>query len=148
MEEKVRKTIELYESALEKYVEIGDEAWKEVAQDLLQKRLRWLEKNRNLTGTPVEKAFKAICLKLEIDPKDLQIVEKTKKRIVYRSYNFCPTLEACKVLGLDTRKICRLTTEEPMQKFLEAIDPKLRFTRNYEKIRPYCEYCEETIEEV
>ncbi len=29
---------------------------------------------------------------------------------------------------------------------VKAMDPRLKFTRNYEKMRPYYEYCEEAIE--
>jgi hypothetical protein len=74
------------------------------------------------------------------------IVKKAEKKIVYRSYDFCPVLEACKALGLDTRRICKLAYEAPTQRFLSRLNPELRFRRNYERIRPHARYCEEVIE--
>jgi hypothetical protein len=55
-------------------------------------------------------------------------------------------LEACKVLQLDTRKVCRLYSECSTDTLVKQIHPKLRFSRNYEKLRPYHESCEEIIE--
>ena len=48
-------------------------------------------------------------------------------------------------LGVDTRNVCELGEEESVQRMIEKINPNLRFTRNYEKIRPHTEYCEEII---
>ncbi|RLF97358.1 nucleoside deaminase, partial [Thermococci archaeon] len=44
------------------------------------------------------------------------------------------------------RKVCKKGWEKSVQLLIEKINPKLRFTRNYNKIRPYTEYCEEIIE--
>lgn len=57
--------------------------------------------------------------------------------------NFCPTLEACKILGLDTRIICKNVNEKPTDALVKQLNNKLEFARNYEKLRPYCDYCEE-----
>ena len=62
-----------------------------------------------------------------------------------RSKNPCPTLEACRRLDLDTRKVCRKSYEKPTQAFLSALDPELRFYRSYETIRPHADVCEERI---
>ena len=59
--------------------------------------------------------------------------------------NFCPTLEACKILNLDTRKICKLYNENATDVLIKQIDKNLIFVRNYKKLRPYSEYCEEMI---
>lgn len=98
-----------------------------------------------MKGTEVEKADNIFLLKY-LNPDEVPVVEKTEKKIVYRSYNFCPVLEACKALNLDTRKICKLVYEEPTQIFLSKLNPRLKFKRNYKRIRPYADYCEETIE--
>jgi hypothetical protein len=34
---------------------------------------------------------------------------------------------------------------KPVQAFLSKIDPRLRFDRNYEALRPHTVYCEEII---
>ena len=79
-------------------------------------------------------------------PKDGEIIERSQKRLVMRWRHSCPTLEACKKLGLDTREICRKAYQKPVQEFLKHINPRLRFDRNYESIRPQAAYCEEIIE--
>jgi tRNA(adenine34) deaminase len=65
--------------------------------------------------------------------------------IVFHSANFCSTLEACRILELDTRHVCRLYNEKATQELIRQIDPRLRFSRNYEKLRPQSAYCEEMI---
>jgi tRNA(adenine34) deaminase len=65
--------------------------------------------------------------------------------MVIRWWNHCPTLEACRKLGLDTRQICRKVYQQPVQVFLAKLDSGLRFGRNYEALRPYTPYCEEII---
>ena len=78
-------------------------------------------------------------------PADGEIIEQSEKRLVMRWRNPCPTLEACRKLGLDTREVCKKAFEKPVEEFLKTINPKLRFDRNYEHIRPYTAYCEEII---
>lgn len=36
-------------------------------------------------------------------------------------------------------------TERPTTELLQQIDPRLRFSRNYDTLRPHGQYCEETI---
>jgi len=143
--------ISLFKYVLAVAKQIGEEkAWHILESCETEKRIEWLERNTNeleTKGTEVEKAYKTFLLKyLNLDPKEVPIVEKTEKRLVYKSYNFCPVLNACKTLSLDTRRICKLVYEEPTQRFLSRLNPKLRFRRNYKKIRPYAGYCEEVIE--
>ena len=85
------------------------------------------------------------CLGVSV-PGAGEIVEHTAKRIVMRWWNPCPTLEACKQLGLDMREICKKAYHKPVQAFLEQIHPGLRFGRKYGRLRPYATCCEETIE--
>ncbi len=130
---------------------IGEEkAWR-ILDDLnTERRLAWYRQHKDLLsleGSVVERGFQAFLLEyVGTSPEEHEIVEKSPTRIVYRSYNYCPTLEACRILGLDTRKVCRLAYERPAQAFLAQIDPRLVFRRNYEQIRPYTPYCEEIIE--
>jgi len=77
--------------------------------------------------------------------KDGIIVHKNSRKIVVRWWNYCPVLEVCRKLGLDTRIVCKLAYHKPVELFLKRINPKLGFNRNYEKIRPYAPYCEEII---
>ena len=57
----------------------------------------------------------------------------------------CPTLEACKILDIDTRKVCKQLSKEQTQALLQMLHPGFRFSRNYDAIRPNKPYCEEMI---
>ena len=143
--------IRLFEYVLAVAKQSGEEKALHLLRECVtERRKKWLEENLDkleMKGTEVEKAYEVFLLKyLNLNPNEVSVVEKTEKRIVYRSYNFCPVLEACKALNLDTRKICKQVYEEPTQMFLSKLNPKLKFRRNYEKIRPYTDYCEEIIE--
>jgi hypothetical protein len=117
---------------------------------VIEKRLAWLDKNLGMlgrTGNPLldgYKAFYEVYLGLST-PEHGEIVEATGRSLVTRWWNHCPTLEACRKLGLDTREICKKVYHEPVQVFLAQIDPRLRFARNYAALRPYAPYCEEII---
>jgi tRNA(adenine34) deaminase len=96
-------------------------------------------------GAVIAQASEVFLQKLNLSPEDAPIASRNPTRLVIRSQNFCPTLEACKILGLDTRRICARLTERPMDALLKQVDPHLTFSRNYDCIRPQAEYCEEVI---
>lgn len=148
--QEIKRVKSLFEFALFLGEKIGQDQAFQVLEDwLTEKRIKWLRKNKTklkLVGSEIEKALQLICQKFEINPKDLKITEKSRTKIIYHAYNFCPVLEACQELSLDTREVCRKVYEGSVTKFLKAFNPKLKFKRNYQKIRPYIEYCEETIE--
>jgi hypothetical protein len=128
---------------------LKEENWGKIEKELLEKRLEWFRKNikhLSLKGDDLEKAYQLILLKIGIKPEEAPIIKKTKRKLVFHSKNFCPALEACKILGLDTRKVCKRIFEKPTEELIKKINPKLKFTRNYKKIRPYADYCEEIIE--
>ncbi len=142
---------ELFNEILLVSGEIGiDEALAYLEQCVIEKRLAWLA--ANLHEAPEEndpvmagyRWFYEKYLRASV-PKDGEIVEHTEKRLVMRWWNPCPTLEACKKLGLDTREICQKAYHKPVQEFLKQIHPGLRFERNYERLRPHAAYCEEII---
>lgn len=143
---------ELFQTILSVADGIGlDKALKYLEKCVIEKRLAWINQNlKNIkkTGSPISDAYRIffeVYLGLSV-PKDGKIVEKTDKRIVMRWQNFCPVLEVCKKLGLDTRVICKKAYHQPVQAFLSKIHPKLKFKRNYQCIRPHATYCEEIIE--
>lgn len=135
--------------SLEKDMEL-DRALALLEKCVSEKRLSWIRKKLievNLSGNPVERAYE-LFYEMYLGastPGDGEIIEKTPGRIVMRWWNRCPTLSACNELGLDTRMICKKVYHTPVQDFLTAINPRLRFDRNYEHIRPYTAYCEESI---
>ena len=150
-EKRSEDATELFQTILSVADEIGlDNALACLEQCVTEKRLAWLDKNLETlskTGNPVfdgYRLFYEIYLDVSV-PEDGEIVEQTDRKIVTRWWNHCPTLEACQKLGLDTREICQKAYHKPVQAFLSKIDPKLRFERNYEALRPHTAYCEEII---
>jgi hypothetical protein len=127
-----------------------DEALAGLEQCVLEKRAAWLDLHAAelpKSGNAVTDAytlFYETYLGLRL-PQDGELVEATPERITVRWTNACPPLEACRKLGLDTRQVCRLAYDRPVQIMLQAIDPRLRFRRNYAALRPQAAYCEETI---
>lgn len=118
---------------------------------LKEKRLAWFEDHKNrlrLSGTIPEQAYQLAMLEyLGLDPEEVPIIHSDETKITWRSFNFCPVIDACERLGLDTRVVCKEGFEESIQDLIRHLNPDLRFTRNYKDgIRPYAEYCEETIE--
>lgn len=124
--------------------------YRKIHEELKQKRLNWWEANKDrfkLADSLPKQAFMMVLFDyMGIGLRDIHVVYEDERKITWRSFNFCPILEACKRLGLDTRIICKETNEESVQDFIFCLSPKLRFSRSYEKIRPYAEYCEETFE--
>jgi hypothetical protein len=115
-----------------------------------QKRLTWLDQNLSslrLTGDAIDDAYTTFYeayLGLSV-PDDGEIVERTPTRLVTRWWNPCPTLDACRKFGLDTREVCAQAYHRPVHGFMSRIHPDLRFDRNYDALRPHAPYCEEII---
>jgi tRNA(Arg) A34 adenosine deaminase TadA len=120
-----------------------------LTERLSQKRLSWYDTQKNngnlYRGPLLEEAYRLFLAKLSISEEEAPIVSRKPKRLVIHSRNFCPTLEACKILGLDTCRVCAQITEAPMDRLLKQLDPRLGFSRNYNAIRPNTHYCEEFI---
>ncbi len=142
---------ELFQAVLSIGDEIGlEKSLEYLERCVIEKRLGWLDESLDKmerTEKLVEDGYRIFYEKyLGISvPKDGEVVEKTDKKMVTRWWNYCPVLEVCKNLGLDTRIVCKKSYHKPVQIFLSRINPKLRFDRNYTCIRPYTPYCEEII---
>ena len=142
---------ELFREILCVSEEIGlDEALSILERCVTEKRLAWAKMHlgeMQQTGNPVLDGYRWFYEKyLGVSvPEDGEIVELSDKRIVLRWWNPCPTLEACKKFGLDTRVICKKVYHQPVQEFLRQLHPGLCFDRNYDCLRPYVAYCEEII---
>lgn len=128
---------------------IDPEKLKLLSDELTQKRKDWFIKYGNgiidTNKSTLENAYGVFLNKLCINESEASVVEKQENKIIIHSKNFCPTLEACKILNLDTRYICKNLNEEATDLLLKEINPDLTFSRNYEKLRPYSKYCEEEI---
>ncbi len=125
-------------------------SYRDIEAEVAQKRLAWFQHHEQIATrfeypTP-RQAFDLLFLDyMGLSPYDLPVVSETDMEIVWESANPCPTLEAVKELGLDTRTVCRATTEKSTQAFVSQIHPQLRFLRSYEEIRPYASHCREMI---
>jgi hypothetical protein len=119
-------------------------------QAVIAKRLAWWDERHTelqLIGPLPRQAYTLVFLTyMGLDPAGVPVVYEDQERIVWRSINFCPTLEACLRLGLDTRTVCRAATERSVEALIHCLDSRLRFGRNYRaRMRPYAAYCEEEI---
>jgi tRNA(adenine34) deaminase len=118
-----------------------------LAENLTKKRIDWFSKQKISpeSNDCLDSAYHLFLKKLDITDDEAPIVKRKSDRITIHSRNFCPTLEAYKILDLDTRVICKKLNENPTQVLLQQMNPRLRFERNYNKLRPYTPYCEEMI---
>ncbi|MFC1721784.1 hypothetical protein ACFL0Z_02645 [Patescibacteria group bacterium] len=75
--------------------------------------------------------------------EDFVVAERTSDKLVIKCWNFCPVLEACQKLNLNTKDVCQKAYHEWVQVFVQRLDSGLYFARDYNKIRPHCNCCEE-----
>jgi len=142
---------ELFQVILSVSDKVGrDKALGYLEKCITEKWLLWLDKDLKKLKkkeNPIDAAYRIFYesfLKISV-PEDGELVKKTDKKLITRWCNDCPVLKACKKLGLDTREICKKTYHKPAQVFLSRINPRLKFSRNYNHIRPYSPFCEEII---
>ncbi|MCB2181758.1 MAG: nucleoside deaminase [Desulfobulbaceae bacterium] len=127
----------------------NEEKLQQQASQLCRKRVSWFKQNyisqKRTTKSVLDEAYQLFLDKLAITAEEAPVKLREADKLVIHSRNFCPTLEACKILDMDTRFVCLHLTEGPTRELLRQIDPRLNFKRNYEKLRPYTDYCEEMI---
>ena len=145
------EAVDLFQTILNLGEEIGlDRALGYLERCVIEKRTAWMAgrlPDLELSADAVSDGYRLFYedyLGVSV-PQDGVIVLQTAGQIVTRWWNHCPTLEACKALGLDTRDICKKAYHKPVEAFLGHIDPRLRFDRNYDCLRPQAPYCEEMI---
>jgi hypothetical protein len=141
-------------SILERYIE-GENTLQELADEITERRLNWLKENKDTIDKYqhldlLELAHGVLFLEhLKVGSQDSIVEKVSDNKIRIRSYNPCPYLEACNILGLDTQIICKEIGEPSCKLFVKAIHPSLDFSRTYgDRLRPYCDHCEEFIEVV
>ena len=137
------------EREMERLRDADDEALRALNEDSTRRRVTWFAEHRADFMLPaddlLEAGYRLLLLRFGISPEEAPVVSRNERAITFHSQNFCPTLEACRLLNLDTRHVCRCINEDSTNALLRQLDPRLRFSRNYEKLRPYAPYCEETI---
>jgi hypothetical protein len=147
-----RKAIQEKVEQLRK-VKAGILSVRELTNLVTERRVAWMKEHKDellakYSGLPLEEiAWRVVCFDhMDINPEHSRMTRVSDRKIRIDSYNFCPYLEACQQLGLDTIRICKEVGEPAIQKMIEVIDPRLKFSRNYSNIRPYSTYCEEYFE--
>ena len=137
------------ECEMERLRGADDEALRALNEDSTRRRVAWFTQHRAEFALPLddplEAGYRLLLLRFGITPAEAPVVSRNERAITFHSQNFCPTLEACRLLNLDTRHVCRCINEDSTNALLRQLDPRLRFSRNYEKLRPNAPYCEETI---
>ena len=127
----------------------SDQRLREYDEELREKRVAWYKAecpDKTTAGRdPLAVAYHVLLSRLGVQEEQAPVVRRNEREMVFHSKNFCPTLEACRILGLDTRKVCRLYNERSTDALVRQVDSRLRFSRNYERIRPYADFCEESI---
>lgn len=139
----------LIEREIERLKNADEPALAALNEDSVLRRTAWLNENREqfgfLCGDPLEAGYRLLLTRFGIAPEEAPVAERTERKIVFHSQNFCSTLEACRILGLDTRFVCKHLNEGATDALIKLIDPRLSFSRNYGCLRPYAPYCEEII---
>jgi hypothetical protein len=121
-----------------------------IEREVADKRTSWFNQNLGSNKRPKRpsplSAYQLLFFDyMGVSKNELPVVSETNTEIVWQSRNRCPTLEACQVLQLDTRQVCRAIYEKSTQALVSRHDPQLRFLRSYEEIRPYAPHCRERI---
>lgn len=139
-DEKLKRTI----------AELQQEDFYTMATVLTQKRMVWLDRNlpeKSVyeTFTPRDVFDLLFFENMGLKREELPVIRESEDEIVWLSYNRCSLLEACNAIEWDTRKVCRALNEKATQAFVSRINPRFRFHRSYEEIRPHAGYCKERI---
>ena len=123
---------------------------KELANMITQRRLNWLNHNEHLLRDGLispEEAYKLLIYHHMKVEEGITIRKISNNLMMAEARNFCPYLEACQRLEMDTKFVCKEIGEPSIIAFMEEISPKLHFFRDYSKIRPYSDHCLEFVEE-
>ncbi|MFQ6126390.1 MAG: hypothetical protein ACE5R6_17530 [Candidatus Heimdallarchaeota archaeon] len=139
-QERVNGWIRLFNYIQEVSKVIGEEKALEILSDIQTQWVqKWFEKNASkldLSSPPLLAAYRLMMEDMIGDRlSEINIVEQSEDRIVHHYDLPCSILDACLQLGLDTRKICKALHQESANTLLQLVDPRLRFNRDYEKIR-------------
>ncbi len=139
----------LIQREIERLQNTDEAALDALNEDSVLRRTAWFSDNCAsfdfLSGDPLEAGYSLLLARFSISPAEAPIVVRTEQKIAFHSQNFCPTLEACRRLGLDTRLVCKRLNEQATDALVKLVHPRLTFSRNYECLRPYAPYCEEMI---
>lgn len=132
-----------------KRMENGENA-DELASIITKRRLNWLRQNKHLLrkDLPLSEAVYRLLIYNHMKVEDgIKIDTISENSMIAECRNFCPYLEACKELNLDTKFVCKEIGEPSIVAFMKEINSNLHFSREYNIIRPYSDYCVDIVEE-
>ena len=129
--------------------ELNAGSFHELEAQTAEKRVAWFRQRHDATragsATPRDAYRLFIIEYLGLSADEAEVIHEGGDRIEWLSVNPCPTLEACRETGLDTRDVCRAVHERSTQALISRLDPQLRFIRDYDEIRPHRDHCREMI---
>lgn len=135
--------------ALLQKIKDGELSMEEAAELITSRILGWLRDNIHLLNKNQPLPLAAYQLLVHRHMKiyrgiTMQMIKPTLMRA--EAENFCPYLEACNMLDMDTREVCKEIGEPSIVAFMQEINPRLHFSRDYSHIRPHSKYCLEFVE--
>lgn len=147
---KVAGWVRLFKYVQEVAKHIGEEKALEILSKIkVKEHMKWFQENASkldLSGDPLQAAHRMLIEGwLGRDLEAIKVVERSEDRIVQHYDLPCSVLDACLKVGFDTRKICRAIHQKSINAIIQRVDPRLRFDRDYGRIRPYENHCVETL---
>ena len=116
---------------------------------LTEDRIQWFRENRDhlpfLQGELIDQGYELLLELNNSVYKMIPVTHREKNKIIIHWGAFCPTLEACKILNLDTKRVCRRLLCGVNDTLFKVLDPRLSHGINYDVLRPRYPYCEEYI---
>ncbi len=112
-----------YEAKVKQQIErLSTWSFQEIEATVTAQRIAWLQEHAHPYGaagsiSPREAFERLFFDYMGLSPADLPVIEENVDKITWLSKNPCPTLDACLQLGLDTREVCRETTERATRRF-------------------------------
>ena len=102
---------DIFKSSVRQHVyQLQNSTCRTIEREVAEKRINWFNQKvhvRQEKPSP-RAAYELLFFEyMSLSREDLQVVSESMNEIIWLSKNDCPTLAACKHLGLDTRQICR-----------------------------------------
>lgn len=152
-QEAIEEKIELLKGIVD-----GSYSMEELSDRITKKRLKWFKEQENFSKIIEEAGSLSLFAfipyiytgYMKIDQRDYDkfIWDDEDHGNIYlwiESRGFCPYLEACNELNLDTRIICPGVLQKPVQEIISMVSPRSRFYRFDDTLRPYGESCTEMV---
>jgi hypothetical protein len=109
-----------------------EKAYEIMSETVAVKRLKWLEQVKPdlaLSGTDVEKGFEVYKKYFKLSDGNVQVLEKTKDRVVFKRNDFIDAIAyACEVLELDVIEVNNKVYAKTMDLIFQKLNLNLKNT--------------------